>query len=209
MDVEVGDFSHSGTPEEDDILRYLLSDSPSTDSTPDSSPPHMFEDTTPDVSPVHWSQEVTGPVVPQLSELSLDLNPEMLLYGTNFNSDFGNFMNVPLSGAPSTPPKDTFSSVPTQLPLMPVVQPQPIVTPPPHVQVPIVVEPPPKKNRASSKKRARVEEPSVPSPQEKVSLPRDTLLNITSQSMERYVETLQTTRQLSTDDQKELRRQKR
>lgn len=78
---ELGDFSHppgTSNPDEDDILRYLLSDSPSADSTPDSTPPRMFEDSTPDVSPTHWSQELgelTPPVVPQLSELSLDLYP--------------------------------------------------------------------------------------------------------------------------------------
>jgi hypothetical protein len=225
---DLGDFSHPGasSPEEDDILRYLLSDNPSPDSTPDNSPPHMFEDSTPDASPVHWSQELgTPPVVPQLSELSLDLysfyppkvllsskydlivirNPDMLLYGSNLNSDF-NFMSSSL--APLTPPKQV---VPTHI--VPIVQPPsqaiPLVQPPQHVQVPIVVEPPSKKNRISGKKRTRVDVPSVPSPQEKVALTRDTLLNITSQSMERYVETLQTTRHLSTDDQKELKRQKR
>lgn len=137
-------------------------------------------------------------------------------------------MNLPLSEAPTTPPKEIVATpieIPSQLPpaittpiapqipLVPIVQPPiqalPIVQPP-HVQVPIVVEPPPKKNKsASSKKRPRSEVPSVPSPQDNVALPRDTLLNITSQSMERYVETLQSTRQLSNDDQKELKRQKR
>eukprot|EP00026_Physarum_polycephalum_P004772 Phypoly_transcript_04796.p1 GENE.Phypoly_transcript_04796~~Phypoly_transcript_04796.p1 ORF type:complete len:601 (+),score=111.18 Phypoly_transcript_04796:104-1804(+) len=211
---DLGDFSHPGTssPVEDDILRYLLSDSPaSEDSTPDNTPPRMFEDSTPDVSPAHWSQDLaTPPTVPQLSELSLDLNPEMLLYGSNLNSDF-NFMSSSLSGAPLTPPKDiTQPIVPTHI--VPIVQPPSQAVPlvqPPHVEVPIVVQPPPKKNRVSGKKRSRVEVPSVPSPQEQVALPRDTLLNITSQSMERYVETLQTTRHLSTDDQKELKRQKR
>lgn len=150
-----------------------------------------------------------------------------MLYGSNFSTDFGNFINLPLSEAPTTPPKEIITSsqiqIPSQLPpaittpiaaqipLVPIVQPHvqalPIVQPP-HVQVPIVVEPPSKKNR-SSKKRPRADMPSVPSPQEKVALPRDTLLNITSQSMERYVETLQTTRQLTNDDQKELKRQKR
>ena len=79
---DLGDFSHPGTSslEEDDILRYLLADSMSADSTPDSSPPHMFEDSTPDVSPTHWSQELlTPPTVPQLSELCLDLYPIIFL----------------------------------------------------------------------------------------------------------------------------------
>lgn len=67
----VGDFSHH-SPVDDEFLRSLLSD---VDSTPDSSPPHMFEDSTPDMSPSHWSQEMNAPVpvVPQLSELSLEL----------------------------------------------------------------------------------------------------------------------------------------
>jgi hypothetical protein len=78
--TDLGDFSHPGNPEEDDILRYLLSDAPSTDSTPDSSPPHMFEESTPDVSPSHWSQDISPPVVPQLSELSLDLYSQLLLF---------------------------------------------------------------------------------------------------------------------------------
>lgn len=216
---------HTTIPEDDEFLRSLLSDV-STDSTPDSSPPHMFEDSTPEVSPSHWSQELNPPVVPQLSELSLELNPD-LLYGTNFTTDFGNFMNLPITDAPTTPPKEILLAsiqIPSSLPvaitapitttpqiLVPIVQPLiqalPIVQPP-HVQVPIVVEPP-KKARVSGKKRARAEVPNVPSPEENVSLNRDTLLNITSQSMERYVETLQTTRHLTNDDQKELKRQKR
>lgn len=217
--MDLGDFSHPSpnntTADEDDILRYLLSDVPSSDSTPDNSPPHMFEDSTPDASPSHWSQELlTPPVVPQLSELALDLNPDVLLYGSNDVDVFDNsFMNVSLSGVPMTPPKE-ISNHPI-IPLVPIVQPQsiqpiPIVQPPQHSQVPIVVNPPPKKNKVAGKKRPRtVDVPTVPSPQEKVSLPRDTLLNITSQSMERYVETLQTSRSLSNDDQKELKRQKR
>lgn len=135
----------------------------------------------------------------------------MLLFGSN--SDYSFLSSASLSGAPLTPPKEaTQPIVPTHIPLVPIVQPPSQAIPlvqPPHVQVPIVVEPPPKKNRVSGKKRTRIDVPTVPSPQEKVALPRDTLLNITSQSMERYVETLQTTRQLSTDDQKELKRQKR
>lgn len=136
-------------------------------------------------------------------------NPEML-YGTN---DFS-FLSDSLSSAPFTPPKEVITQpiIPTHIPLVPIVQPPsqaiPIVQPPVHVQVPIVVQPP-KKSRVSGKKRSRVDVPNVPSPQEQVALPRDTLLNITSQSMEQYVETLQTTRHLSTDDQKELKRQKR
>lgn len=68
----IGDYSHPGNPVDEEFLRSLLSDS-SADSTPDSSPPHMFEDSTPDVSPAHWSQELNPPVVPELSELSLEL----------------------------------------------------------------------------------------------------------------------------------------
>ena len=136
-------------------------------------------------------------------------NPDVLLYDSN--SDF-NFMDASLSGVPLTPPKEFITQpiVPTHI--VPLVQPPSQAVPlvqPLHVQVPIVVEPPPKKNRASGKKRTRVDVPSVPSPQEQVALPRDTLLNITSQSMERYVENLQSSRHLSTDDQKELKRQKR
>lgn len=217
------DYSHGSTPEDEEFLRSLLSDA---ESTPDSSPPHMFEESTPERTPEHWSQDFnSNPVVPELSELSLELNPD-LLYGSNFSVDFGTLINMPLSEAPTTPPKEILTAIqiPSQLPpaittpiapqipLVPIVQPHiqalPIVHPP-HVQAPIVVEPPCKKNRASSKKRPRADQPSVPSPQEKVALPRDTLLNITSQSMERYVETLQTTRQLTNDDQKELKRQKR
>jgi hypothetical protein len=209
---DLGDYPGTPNPDED-ILRYLLSDAPlSEDSTPDNSPPHMFEDSTPDVSPVHWSQELlTPPVVPQLSELALDLNPDLLLYGSNLNSDF-NFMSSSLTGVPSTPPKEPISQpiVPTHI--VPIVQPPSQAIPlvqPPHVQVPIAVEPSPKKNRVSGKKRTRVDVPTVPSPQDNVALPRDTLLNITSQSMEQYVENLQSSRHLSTDDQKELKRQKR
>lgn len=80
---DLGDYSHPGASnaEEDDILRYLLSDNQSVDSTPDSSPPHMFEDSTPDASPTHWSQELTTPpTVPQLSELSLDLYSFKLMF---------------------------------------------------------------------------------------------------------------------------------
>lgn len=206
---DIGDFSHPSNME-DDILRYLMEDTPAESSTGDNSPLSVFEDSTPDDSPSHWSQDIlTPPEVPQTSELSLDLNSEeLLLYGSNIDafpltaSLDGVLKEIPIIPSPVQ-----------HIPLVPIVQPPiqalPIVQPPPHVSVPIVEPPLLRKNRASTKKRARSDMPNVPSPQEHVSLPRDTLLQITSQSMEKYVETLQTTRQLSHDDQKELKRQKR
>ncbi len=127
-------------------------------------------------------------------------NPELILYGTNITAtELDTFSELTTATS-----KQALQPIVPQVlpPVLPIVQPA-------HVQVPIVVEPPPKRNRASGKKRVRAEVPEVPSPQDNVALPRDTLLQITSQSMDKYVETLQTTRQLSTDDQKELKRQKR
>lgn len=125
-------------------------------------------------------------------------------------------MNDSLVLAPSTPPKDIVQPIQHQISVVPIVQPPiqilPIVQPPPptSVNVPIIEPPLLRKNRASSKKRSRNEDtPAVPSPQEQVSLPRDTLLQISSTSMEKYVENLQTSRHLTMDDQKELKRQKR
>lgn len=80
INQELGDFSHLDNLESagDDLLKYLLSDTPSTDgSSPDNSPPSMFDDSS-DNSPMHWSQQTelsTPPTVPQLSELSLELYP--------------------------------------------------------------------------------------------------------------------------------------
>jgi hypothetical protein len=215
--------------DEDAFLRMLLSDTPSAlgedGSSPDSSPPSAFEDVTSgsDESPTHWSQQLSPPVVPQISELSLELSSD-LLFGTN-STDYTNFSltDIPVSSVPITvspiSPKEVVQPIQhQQIPLVPIVQPPiqplPIVQPPQssqaHVQVPIVEPPMLRKNRASSKKRSRTEDmPVVPSPTDKVALPRDTLLQISSTSMEKYVETLQTSRQLSNDDQKELKRQKR
>lgn len=231
---DLGDFSHppANMEDEDAFLRMLLSDTPSAlgedGSSPDSSPPSAFEDGTSgsDESPTHWSQQLTPPVVPQISELSLELSSD-LLFGTN-STDYTTFSltDIPVSSsaAPITPsispisPKEVVQPIQhQQIPLVPIVQPPiqplPIVTPQSsqaHVQVPIVEPPMLRKNRASSKKRSRTEDiPVVPSPTDKVALPRDTLLQISSTSMEKYVETLQTSRQLSNDDQKELKRQKR
>lgn len=227
---DLGDYSHppANMEDEDAFLRMLLSDTPSAlgddGSSPDSSPPSMFDDgTSTDDSPTHWSQQLTPPVVvPQLPELSLELSSD-LLFGTN-TTDYASFSltDTPAVVAPTLtpPPKEVVQPIQhQQIPLVPIVQPPlhplPIVQPPQpgsqaHVQVPIVEPPMLRKNRASSKKRARTEDiPLVPSPNDKVALPRDTLLQISSTSMEKYVETLQTSRSLSTDDQKELKKQKR
>lgn len=229
---DLGDFSHppATMEDEDAFLRMLLSDTPSAlgedGSSPDNSPPSAFEDMTSgsDESPTHWSQQLTPPVVPQISELSLELSSD-LLFGTS-STDYTTFSlndtpvpSAPITSVPLTSAKEVVQPIQhQQIPLVPIVQPPihplPIVQPPQqsqaHVQVPIVEPPMLRKNRASSKKRARGEDiPVVPSPNDKVALPRDTLLQISSTSMEKYVETLQTSRQLSTDDQKELKRQKR
>lgn len=190
------------TNDEDEILKYLLTDSDF--SSPEGSPLLVLDNESPissDSSP--WRVDEALPTVPSgLPDISIDLdtNPESLLYGSSFNSmDYTPFSTASLSPAAvvPTPKAEPYTATPPTPPNCTATA----------TSTPLV----PLKKVSRTKKRPRVSEPPpVPSPEKtEVALPRDTLLQISSQGMERYVENLASTRALSMDDQKELKRQKR
>lgn len=196
--------------DEDDILKYLLADSSSDLSSPDGSPMLVLDNdsTTSDASP--WRNDDVFPTVPSgLPDIAFefDTSPETLLYGSNFNSMDYNSFSMEIKSAPLSPPP----VVPVALVASPPQPSSPTPTQstpqPTAAQIPSIIQ---SKKVSRTKKRPRVSEPPpIPSPEVDVALSRDTLLQISSQGMERYVENLSSARSLSMDDQKELKRQKR
>jgi regulator of replication initiation timing len=182
------------TQDEDDILKYLLSDPSNDFSSPDASPMLVLDDSSESPGASPWRNDDVFSTVPtSIPDVSIDLdtNPEVLLYGSSFNSlDYNTLPMV--AAAPLSP-----------VPIVPVAT--------LHSTKQVIQPISPTKKVSRTKKRPRVSEPPpIPSPEQaEVALPRDTLLQISSQGMERYVENLSSTRALSMDDQKELKRQKR
>jgi len=152
-------------------------------SSENNSPPLISDDSTPDASPSHWSHNFLEVDLLPLPDISIDVNTnDLSLY---------NPLDTPLNTISTNSPQ----TVPTLIPSTTAASDTSII----------------KKQVTRSKKRARVAEPlpSPTGPDAQVALPRDQLLSISSKSMDQYVETLSSTRSLSMDEQKELKKQKR
>eukprot|EP01111_Echinosteliopsis_oligospora_P009674 TRINITY_DN2871_c0_g2_i1.p1 TRINITY_DN2871_c0_g2~~TRINITY_DN2871_c0_g2_i1.p1 ORF type:complete len:580 (-),score=150.59 TRINITY_DN2871_c0_g2_i1:105-1844(-) len=207
---------------------YSTSSPPTLEgSSTDQSPILLDEPTTyhssSDNSPSHWSQmNVPVGVLPHVPDLGINFNNEtqhtdMMYYNPAEYQDFSYQTDIVTMSTIPSPPLNSMSpmsqpllqqppSTMMQTPLYPgAATPASVVGDNMCLNGDNVIK---KTTMRSSKKRPR-SDPSLLPTGEEVVLPRDTLLNITSQSMDNYVASLQNQRNLSQDEQKELKRQKR